>query len=125
MGITNTGMAQASKLLRTDVTDSTPFNYIAIGTSATAFAATQTALIAEQQRNDAVGTLTTTAVTNDTLTLTKDSFSFGGSYTIQEVGVLQTNSGSIMLCRTVITAVSVTATDTLKVIVNIQSKQGA
>jgi len=125
MGITNTGMAQASKLLGTDVTDSTPFNYIAIGTSATAFAATQTALIAEQQRNDAVGTLTTTAVTNDTLTLTKDSFSFGGSYTIQEVGVLQTNSGSIMLCRTVITAVSVTATDTLKVIVNIQSKQGA
>lgn len=125
MGITNTGMAQEAKLSGTDTTDSVPFNYIAIGTSATAFAATQTALIAEQQRADAVGTLTTTAVTNDTLTLTKDSFSFGGSYTIQEVGVLQLSSGSIMLCRTVITAVSVTATDTLKVIVNVQAKQGA
>jgi hypothetical protein len=126
MGITNTGMAQTAKLLGTDVTDSVPFNYIAIGSSNTAFAATQTALITELQRADAVGTLTTTAVTNDTLTLTKDSFSFGGSYSINEVGAFQLNSGSIMLSRTVLgSTISVTSTDTLKVIINEQVKQGS
>jgi len=126
MGITNTGMAQTAKLLGTDVTDSVPFNYVAIGSSSTAFDAIQTALVAELQRADAVGTLTTTAVTNDTLTLTKDSFSFGGSYSINEVGAFQLSSGSVMLCRTVLgSTISVTATDTLKVVINVQVKQGS
>jgi len=129
MGITNTGMAQTAKLLGTDVTDSATFDCIAIGTSATAFVATQTILVAYQQEAvgaTVVGTLTTTSVTNDTLTLTKDSFSFGGAYAINEVGAFIASHTGIMLCRTVLGAtINVTATDTLKVVINVQVKQGA
>jgi hypothetical protein len=129
MGITNTGMAQTAKLLGTDVTDSATFDCIAIGTDATNFVATQTTLLGYLQEAvgaTVVGTLTMTTVANDTLTLTKDSFSFGGAYSINEVGAFIASHTGIMLCRTKLTAtISVTATDTLKVVINIQVKQGA
>jgi len=123
--ITNAGMAEVAGLIGTDTQgDVTAFDYIAIGTGTTAPSATQTALVSEQQRAAATGTRVTTSVTNDTLQLVKDAFSFSGSYAITEVGVFNSSSGGTMLSRSTFNAVNVTANDTLKVTVKIQVKQG-
>ena len=124
--ITNAGMAEVAGLIGTDTQgDVTAFDYIAIGTGTTAPSATQTALVSEQQRAAATGTRVTTSVTNDTLQLVKDAFSFSGSYAITEVGVFNSSSGGTMLSRSTFSAVNVTANDTLKVTVKIQVKQGS
>ena len=124
--ITNAGMAEVAGLIGTDTTgDVTAFDYIAIGTGTTAPSATDTALVSEQQRAAATGTRVTTTVTNDTLQLVKDAFSFSGSYAITEVGVFNASTGGTMLSRSTFSAVNVTANDTLKVTVKIQVKQGS
>ena len=126
MTITNAGMAEVAGLIGTDTTGScTAFDYIAIGTGTTAPAATDTALGTEQQRAAATGTQVTTTVTNDTLQLVKDAFSFSGDYAITEAGVFNDASAGTMLSRTTFSAVNVTADDTLKVTIKIQVKQGA
>ena len=123
--ITNAGMAEVAGLIGTDTTgDVATFDYIAIGTGTTAPSATDTALANEQQRAAATGTRVTTSVTNDTLQLVKDAFSFSGSYAITEVGVFNASTGGTMLSRSTFSAVNVTANDTLKVTVKIQVKQG-
>jgi len=124
--ITNAGMAEVAGLIGTDTTgDVTAFDYIAIGTGTTAPSATDTALVSEQQRAAATGTRVTTTVTNETLQLVKDAFSFSGSYAITEVGVFNASTGGTMLSRSTFSAVNVTANDTLKVTVKIQVKQGS
>ena len=81
--ITNVGMAEVAALIGLDTQSSaTAFDYIAIGTGTTAPSATDTALVSEQQRAAATGSLTTTTVSNDTLQLVKDAFSFSGDYAI-------------------------------------------
>lgn len=116
MVITNVGKAEVAKLIGADTASgATPFDYIAIGTGTTAESATQTALVSEVQRAAAVGSITTTNVSNDTLQLVKDAFTFGGSYAITESGVFNASSGGVMLCRKTFSAINVTADDTLKV----------
>ena len=123
--ITNAGMAEVAGLIGTDTQgDVTAFDYIAIGTGTTTPSATDTTLASEQQRAAATGTRVTTSVTNDTLQLVKDAFSFSGSYAITEVGVFNSSSGGTMLSRSTFSAVNVTSNDTLKVTVKIQVKQG-
>lgn len=116
MGLTNTGMAQMAKLMGTNTNDAVTFGYIGIGTSATAFDASQTNLQSPNQR--AVSTSQT--VTTDTLT-TVTQFSFGGSYNINELGLFTAGSGGIMLCRTVLgSPISVTANDKIRATLNFQ-----
>ena len=125
MTITNSGMAEVAALIGSDTAgDGTAFDYIAIGTGTGAPSATDTTLGSEQQRAAATGTRVTTSVTNDTLQLVKDAFSFSGSYAITEVGVFNAASNGTMLSRSTFSAVNVTSSDTLKVTVKIQVKQG-
>lgn len=125
MGITTAGMGQIAKICLKDVDDTLSFDSIAIGTGTTAFSAGQTALVAEQQRST-FATTVGTVVTTTSMSLVKDSFSFAGSYTISEVGVFNSESTGTMLCRSLLSPyVSVTSSDTLKVTVLVEVKQGA
>ena len=126
MTITNSGMAEVAALIGSDTSgDATAFDYIAIGTGTTAPTASDTTLESEQQRAAATGTRTNTDVTNDTLQLVKDAFSFSGNHAITEVGVFNNSTGGTMLSRSTFSAVNVTSSDTLKVTVKIQVKQGS
>ena len=100
-GITNAGKAQIA-LLAGDAT-AVPFTYIAVGTSATAFGASQTALVGEitdtgLARMAATVSRVTTTVTNDTLQLV-GSWNVTGSKTVEEVGILNAASTGTLLGR--------------------------
>ena len=100
-GITTAGKAQIA-LLAGD-SSAVPFTYLAVGTSSTAFSASQTALQAEitdsgLARASATVTRVTTTTTNDTLQLVK-SWSVTGSKTIEEVGIFNDSSAGTMLGR--------------------------
>ena len=121
MVVTNAGKAEVAALIGTDTAgDGTAFDYIAIGTGTTSETASDTALENENQRAAAVGTRTTTSVTNDTLQLVKDAFTFGSSANITESGVFNASTGGTMLCRKTFSAIGVTSDDTLNVTWKIQ-----
>jgi hypothetical protein len=97
--ITNAGKAQIA-LLAGDAT-AIPFTYLAVGTSSTAVAVTDTTLGAEitdtgLARASATVSRTTTSVTNDTLQLTY-TWTASGAKTIQEVGIFNASSSGTML----------------------------
>lgn len=99
--VTNAGKAQLA-LLAGDAS-ATPFTYLAVGTSTTAVAASQTALVAEISTSGlarASGTVSrvTTTVTNDTLQVTK-TWTASGSVTVEEVGLFNASSAGTMLSR--------------------------
>ena len=101
--VTNAGFAQLA-LLAGDAS-ATPFTYLAVGTSTTTAAASQTALVAEivdSGLSRAVGTVSriTTTVANDTLQILY-TWSVTGTKTIQEVGVFNAASAGTMLSRAV------------------------
>ena len=115
--VTNAGKAQLALLCG----DSTaiPFTYIAVGTSSTAVAATDTTLTAEitdtgLSRASATVTRVTTTVTNDTYQATK-VFTATGSKTIEEVGIFNAASSGTMLFHALTTSKSVANTDQLTV----------
>ena len=111
--IMNVGKAEVTGLMLLDV-GGQPFDYIAVGTSATAPNATQTALIAEVYRIAATGSRTTTGTTNDTARLTT-SIAITASNSIQEAGILNSTSAGALLARTTFSAISVNSGDTLNV----------
>jgi hypothetical protein len=99
--IMNAGFAQLA-LLAGDAS-AVPFTYLALGTSNTAVAASQTALggeIADSglARTSATVSRVTTTQTNDTLQLFY-SFSVSGSKTVEEVGIFNAASTGTMLAR--------------------------
>lgn len=101
-GITNTGFAAMAGLVG-NVGSVNPFTYLAVGTSATAFAASQSALIGEfstigLSRAAATVTRVTTTQTNDTLQLVK-TFTLSGTGTVEEVGAFNAASSGVMLGR--------------------------
>lgn len=114
-GITNAGLAQLA-LLAGDAS-ATPFTYLAVGSSSTAFAASQTALQSEISTNGlsraaaTVSRVTTTA-TNDTLQLVK-AWSVSGSSTVEEVGIFNASSAGTMLGRALTSTKSVVNGETL------------
>lgn len=118
--ITNTGKAELANLAG-NVSTPTAFTYIAIGTSNTAPAATQTALVAETSatwlaRAAATVTRSTTTVTNDTLQLDKTfTNNSAGSVTIEEQGVFNAASVWIMLGRGLTTTKAVGVWESLAV----------
>lgn len=120
--VTNAGKAQLALLCGDS--SATPFTYIAVGTSSTAVAVTDTTLGAEitdsgLQRASATISRTTTTVTNDTYQATK-TFSVTGTKTVQEIGIFNASSGGTLLSHALSGAKSVesgdelTATYTLK-----------
>lgn len=114
---TNAGKAQMA-LLCGDST-ATPFTYIAVGTSSTAVAATDTTLTAEIVDSGfarASGTVTriTTTVTNDTYQISK-AFTATGAKTIEEVGVFNASSSGTMLSHALTTTKTMATSDILTV----------
>ena len=100
-GICNAGKAQMA-LLAGDAS-ATPFTYLEVGTSVTAFGASQTALqaaITDSGLARAAATVSrvTTTVTNDTLNLTT-TWNVTGSKTIEEIGIFNASSSGTMLGR--------------------------
>ena len=94
-----------------------PFTYLAVGTSSTAVAINQTALVAEivdSGLERAAGTVSriTTTGTNDTYRITY-TWTASGSKTIEEVGVFNANSAGTMLSRALTTSKAVVAGETL------------
>ena len=113
--VTNAGFAQLA-LLAGDAS-ATPFTYIAVGTSSTAPAVTDTTLTAEITDTGlarVAGTVSrvTTTVTNDTYRVTT-TWTATGSKTIEEVGVFNASSAGTMLSHALTTSKAVTNGETL------------
>jgi hypothetical protein len=125
MTICTVGMQKVANLIgvATNASGST-FGYVAIGTSATAVDPAQTILVAEVKRF----TYTNQSVTSQTLTTTYDSFNFtAGALSINECGmfgIVTANTGPI-LCRALTGNIACGTTDTLKVTITVEVKQGA
>ena len=111
--IMNAGKAEVTGLMLTDI-GGTAFDYLAVGTSATAPNATQTALIAQVYRVAGTGSQQTTTTTNDTARLTS-SIAITASNSIQEAGIFNSSSAGDMLARTTFSAISVQSGDTLNI----------
>ena len=95
----------------------TPFTYIAVGTSSTAAAATDTTLgaeITDSGLERAAGTVSrvTTTVTNDTFQITK-MWTASGTKTVEEVGVFNANSAGTMGNRALTGSKGVNSGETL------------
>lgn len=102
--ITNAGVAGVAS--RIGLSSTNAFNRMAVGTSNTAAAATDTALVAEitdtgLERASVTPTVTTTTVTNDTIQW-QHTYTATGTKTIQEFGILNAASGGDLLCRRVV-----------------------
>ena len=115
--ITNMGMDEVAGLI--NGTRAGAFTKIAIGTSGTAAAATNTGLLTElaggMARAAATCTQVTTDVTNDTARLVH-TFTATASYTIKEAGIFDTaTSGGRILARGTFTGKAMSSGDTLTV----------
>ena len=113
--VTNAGKAQLA-LLAGDAS-AVPFTYLAVGTSATAVAATDTTLTAEVTTNGlerAAGTVSriTTTATNDTFQITK-TWTATGSVSVEEVGVFNAASAGTILSNLLKGTKAVTTGETL------------
>lgn len=113
--VTNAGFAQLA-LLAGDAS-AVPFTYMALGTSSTAPAVTDTTLTAEivdTGLERAAGTVSrvTTTVTNDTYRITK-TWTATGSKTIEEVGVFNAASSGTMLSHALTTSKTVANGETI------------
>lgn len=86
-------------------------SHMAIGTSATAAAAGDTALGTEEHRN----TLTSTTVAANVVTYVAEFAAGEGSGAIAEAGLFNASSGGTMLCRTVFSVVNKGASDSMTV----------
>jgi len=120
--ITNAGKAQIA-LLAGDAT-AVPFTYLALGTSATAVAATDTTLGAEITDTGLARSLATvsrvsTSVTNDTLSLVF-TWTATGIKTIQETGIFNASSSGTMLAHKLTSAITTANNDLVQIIYTIQ-----
>lgn len=101
------------------------FTYIAIGTGTTAANVADTTLQTEittngGQRANSTASRTTTTVTNDTARLV-NTFTFTGSFSVTEAGVLNASSAGTLLNRQVFTAVPVASGDSLQITVDVSN----
>lgn len=98
-------------------TSSAVMSHMAIGTSATAAAAGDTALGTEAAR-----TALTSSTVNSNEVVYVDTFAAGtGTGAITEAGVFNASSGGTMLCRTVFSAVNKSANDGLTITWSVQA----
>lgn len=114
--ITNAALAVFSGLIG-NVGSQTAFSYLALGTSTTAAAASQTTLVAEitdtgLSRAAATVTRSTTTQTNDTLQF-DHTWTATGNKTVEEIGVFNASSSGVMAGRKVTGSKVMTNTDTL------------
>lgn len=108
--MTNASLAAIAGLIGNTGSQS-PFGYLALGTGNTAPAASQSALIAEittsgLARQASTNSRTTTAQTNDTLSMTA-TWTASGSQSVQEIGIFNATSLGVMLARALTGLISV------------------
>lgn len=113
--VTNAGLALLASLAGDAA--AVPFTYLAVGTSNTAAAASQTALAGEitdsgLARAAATVSRVTTTQTNDTLQLVK-AWSVSGTKTVEEIGIFNDPTTGTMLSRAVTGSKAVVNGDTL------------
>ncbi len=120
-GIPTTGKAEVAALILSDIA-SDAFDYLAIGTGTTAFAAGNTTLETETHRVAGTGTRVTTSVTNDTAQLVVTFSGFSGTEAVTEVGMLNAASTGDLLMRQTFSALNVDwdAGDSIVMTVKIQ-----
>ncbi|MEM0142672.1 MAG: hypothetical protein QXL94_01760 [Candidatus Parvarchaeum sp.] len=107
--IVESGIAQVVKLL--NGATSTSFHYMAVGSSNSPPAVTQTELVSQIAIAETTNAIGTTDYSGDTAVFTA-SFSFSTTNSVSEVGLFTASSGGIMLNRSVIGTVNVnSATD--------------
>jgi len=111
--IMNAGLAEVSGLILSDI-GGNAFDYIAIGTDATAPNATQSALIAEVYRGAGTGSQETDSVSDDTARLTT-SIAITSSVTLQEAGVFNSSSAGDVLARTTFSATTASSGDSVNI----------
>lgn len=116
--VTNVGLAELV-LFGTGTGSPSAFSHIAIGTSDTAAAATQTTLGAEittngGERDASTVTAETENTAGDTIQLVS-GWSFTGSLSIQESGVFNNDTTGTMLCRQTFTTLAVDNGDSLTI----------
>ena len=115
--ITSAGMAAVADLITEDETNVSGFNWIVIGSGATAASTGDTALEAEIPfRANATGTRVTTSATNDTAQFLY-TFSSGnpaglngsctGTQAVEESGVMNELTGGQLLCRQTFPALNI------------------
>jgi len=114
--ITSAGTAAVPALILHDVTTVSGYDFVAIGSGATAASTGDTALEAECDRAAATGTQVTTTVTNDTAQLVY-VFSSGnpsglygtstGTRAIEESGLYSELTGGVLLCRQTFNALNI------------------
>lgn len=133
MGITNASRAVISARLYG--TASAAFSSIGMGTSSTAFVATQTALItgvkADGTGDTGIHVLPTASVTASSVTTTQtndtaqwtgtSAIAITATIAVTESGVFNADTNGTMLCRQVFTAVNVVSGDTLNFIWKVQN----
>lgn len=115
--VVDAGKAAVAGLINGVVTNF--FEYIAVGTGATAAAAGDTALQTEivdsgLARVSATTSRVTTDVTNDTAQL-QTTFSVSGTKAVTESGVLDSASTGTLLARQVFSAINVVSGDSLQI----------
>ena len=110
--IMNVGKSVISSFIGSDISTGVAFDYMSIGTSGLAAAATQTTLGSEQVRVNTVASQTTKTTTNDTATFI-GSFVITGTHSIVEAGVFNAASTGSMLARTTFGAISVVSGDSI------------
>ena len=110
--IMNVGKSVVSSFIGNDITTGTEFDYVSIGTSGLAAAATQTTLGSEQLREGTVSSQTTKTSTDDTATFI-GSFLMSGTHSIQEAGIFNASTAGSMLARTTFSALSVVSGDAI------------
>jgi phage-related tail protein len=82
-----------------------------VGTSSTAAAAGQTALVSESAR----GALTSTTVTNNEIAYVETFAAGTATAALTEAGIFDASSGGDMLCRTVFSVVNKGANDSMTI----------
>jgi hypothetical protein len=110
--IMNVGKSVVSSFIGSDIATGVAFDYMSIGTSGLAAAATQTILGSEQVRVGTASAHATTTTTNDTARFI-GSFAISGTLSIVEAGIHNAASAGSMLARTTFTALNVISGDAI------------
>ena len=112
--VVNVGLAYIASRMK-DAT-ATAMSHMAVGTGATAAAATQTTLVTESARVAlASSTVVTTSVSNDSIQYVATLAPGSGTAALTEAGLFNAASAGTMLARTVFPVINKGALDTLTI----------
>jgi len=94
---------------------SASISHIGVGTSSTAAAKTQTALVAQVVRTAASLAIVTTTVSNDTVEVTATFGEGVGTGALTEAGLFNASTGGAMISRVVFATINKLSTDTVSI----------